>query len=443
MSRGLARAIVVQVSERTTSPNGAPARVLVLGGGFGGLETAFTLRSQVGPERARITIVSETDHFLFKPNSIYVPFGLDPAKLRVPLAPAVAKRDIELIRASAAAIDPDGRTVALEDGRALPYDRLVVATGSGMRATEIPGLAEHAIPTWTPEDMTRLGAAFRELAAAPNGSGGARRRIVFLVPPNNKCAGPLYEIVLMLETWLRRESARQRVEITWATFEHTFIQAFGPRLHEVVTDEFDRRRITGLADHVVERVLPGGVEFANGASVEYDTLVAFPPYVAAHAFAGLPTDDRGFIATDLASRRVVSHPEIFAVGDAGDFPVKQAFLAFLQADAAAEHIAAELTGETPALSFDPVSMCVMEQFDKATFAQVPLRLTGDPARPVEVRPDAGDDYRVGSSKAWRLGKMMLGHAVPWRFAHGLPFHSGPFWAGMDVGLKGMSRALAK
>jgi hypothetical protein len=87
-------------------------------------------------------------------------------------------------------------------------------------------------------------------------------------------------------------------------------------------------------------------------------------------------------------------------------------------------------------------MCVMEQFDKATFAQVPLRVTGDPARPVEVRPDADGDYRVGSSLAWRGGKKMLGHAVPWRFRNGRPFHAGLFWRGMDTGLKAMSGVLA-
>ncbi len=53
-------------------------------------------------------------------------------------------------------------------------------------------------------------------------------------------------------------------------------------------------------------------------------------------------------------------------------------------------------------------------FDKATFAQVPLRLTGDPARPVEVRPGAGDDYKVGVSPLWRLGKKLLGMYLPMR-----------------------------
>ena len=60
-------------------------------------------------------------------------------------------------------------------------------------------------------------------------------------------------------------------------------------------------------------------------------------------YAALPSDDRGFLATEPATRQVVDHPDIYAPGDAGDFPVKQAFLAFLQADTVAEHIARRST----------------------------------------------------------------------------------------------------
>lgn len=413
--------------------------VVVLGGGFGGLEAAFDLRLLVG-DRAKITVVSDSDHFLFKPNSIYVPFGMDPEKLKVPLARPAARKGIELIQAKAHGIDPDARKVEL-DGRSLSYDFLVVATGADMRAAEIPGLGEHGISPWTPAEMLQLRAGFRELL---NGKGdGGRRRVLFVVPPNNKCAGPLYEIVLMLDTWLRRQGARESTEIAWTTFEQSYIQAFGPRLHDVAAAEFERRGIEGHTDWVVERVEPGVASYAGGAQREYDLLVAFPPYIASTPFPGLQADDRGFLATELGSRRLPAHPEIFAVGDAGDFPVKQAFLAFLQADAAASHLAAELLGGEPELDFDPVSMCVMEQFDKATFAQVPLRLTGDPAHPIEVRPDANGDYPVGSSKAWRAGKKMLGRSVPWRFGRGEPFHGGAFWRGMDLGLRAMSSVLAK
>ncbi len=416
------------------------ASVLVLGGGFGGLEAAFDLRLIAG-DRARITLVSDIDHFKFKPNSIYVPFGLDPRRLEVPLARPCKRRGIELVQGRAEGIDPATGRVELADGRALGYDFLIVATGSGMRATEVPGLAEHAISTWTTEDMDRLRAAFEGLATV--GQARERRRVLFCVPPNNKCAGPLYEIVLMLETWLRRKGARGSIDIVWSTYEDAYIQAFGPRLDDVVEREFDRRGIDGHRGYAVERVESDSVAYSNGDSLPYDLLVSFPPYIASTAFPGLPADDRGFLETELRSRRLVGHPNTYVVGDAGDFPVKQAFLAFLQADAAAAHIAAEISGTEPATDFDPVSMCVMEQFDKATFAQVPLQLTGDPARPIEVRPDADGAYRVGSSVAWRAGKKMLGMSVPWRFRNGLPFHAGAFWRGMDTGLKAMSGTLAK
>jgi sulfide:quinone oxidoreductase len=87
-------------------------------------------------------------------------------------------------------------------------------------------------------------------------------------------------------------------------------------------------------------------------------------------------------------------------------------------------------------------MCIMEMFDKATFAQVPVELTGDPARPVRVRPDADGAYKVGTSPVWRAGKKMLGFSVPMRFGAGQPFHAGKTWQAMDVGIKVMSRALA-
>jgi len=412
--------------------------VVVLGAGFGGLETAFYLRMLVG-KKARISLVSDRRCFLFKPNSIYVPFGLDPGKLRVPLDGA-ARKGIDLHLGRASEVDTESRRVQV-DGTAIPYDFLVVATGAGMRADEVPGLAENALSTWTPIDMLRLRVGFESLVEAAERN--ERRRVLFLIPPNNKCAGPLYEIVLMLDSWLRRKGRRDSIEITWSTYETSYIQAFGPRLHDVVAEEFERRGIDGHTDWAVESVAPGSVAYSGGHELGYDLLVAFPPYVASTAFPGLAADERGFLRTDLATRRLLDHPEIFAVGDAGDFPVKQAFLAFLQADAAASHLAAEILGSEAAIDFDPVSMCVMEQFDKATFAQVPLRLTGDPARPIEVRPDANGDYKVGSSKPWRMGKKMLGLSVPWRFSRGEPFHGGNFWRGMDTGLKAMSSVLAK
>jgi len=330
--------------------------------------------------------------------------------------------------------------VACDDGASLPYDHLVVATGAAMRPEEIPGLREHACTIWTIDEMRELGTRLDDMVA--RAKRGERQKALLAVSPNNKCAGPLYEIVFMMETWLRRQGVRDMVDIAYRTFEQSFIQAFGPRLHEVVTREFAERGIDGRTEASLAEARQGEVVFADGSVEPYDLLVAFPPYVSSTRYESLPSDERGFIQTELATRQVVGHPEVYAPGDAGDFPVKQAFLAFLQADATADHIAAQVRGTSFENAFDPVSMCVMEMFDKATFAQVPLQLTGDPLRPVEVRPDAGDDYRVGVSPLWRLGKKMLGMYLPMRFSAGEPFHAGMAWQMMDVGLRGMRGVLA-
>jgi sulfide:quinone oxidoreductase len=416
----------------------ARPKVLVLGGGFGGLEAAFYLRWRLG-ERVDLTLVSDRDRFLFKPDTIYVPFGLDPERLTIPLAQPTRRKGIAFVQARARAIEPAAKVVETEGGR-LPYDYLIVATGAGMRPAEIPGLAEHAETIWTPEAMLSLRAAFVRLLA--DARRGIERRVLFLVPPNNKCAGPLYELAFMLDTWLHRHRGRAAVDLAWSTYESSFIQAFGPRLHDVVVGEFARRGIAAYAKHAVARVAPGEILYANGRRLPYDLLVSAPPYVAAAMFPELPHDERGFIQTEPATRQVLGQSAIYAVGDAGDFPVKQAFLAFLQADAVAERIAADILGERTAPAFDPVSMCVMEEFDTATFAQVPLRLTGRPERPLEVRSDRDGLYRVGSSAVWRLGKKLLGLYLPWRFRGGNPFHAGLPWKGMELGLKVMSSVLA-
>jgi NADH dehydrogenase FAD-containing subunit len=413
-------------------------QIVVIGGGFGGLETIFYLRKRLG-RHAALTLISDRDEFLFKPNTIYIPFGKEPERFVFKLAPTLDRRHIQFVHGRADRIDPATKRVTTSAGTT-DYDYLVVATGATMRPDEVPGLQAHANTIWTPDEMMRLRQSLeRALEAA---RAGKQQQIAFLVPPNNKCSGPLYEMVLMLDTWLRRKKVRDAFTIKYATYEGSFIQAFGPRLNDVVTGEFERRGIEGLKNKRVSSVEKSNVRFDDGSGLPFDLLISFPPYVAATRYPGLPSDERGFLTTNLDTRQVIGYDDIYAVGDAGDFPVKQAFLALLQADAVGEHIAQRVLGEDAVARFDPVSMCIMEQFDKATFAQVPLRLTGDPLRPVAVRDEHPEMYKVGSGEIWRVGKKLLGSAIPGRFRAGQPFHAGAAWAVLESGVKMMASLFA-
>lgn len=416
-------------------------KIVVVGGGFAGLETIFYLRHKLH-DKVNLTLISDYDYFTFKPNTIYIPFGADADKFKVDLRKPTTKKNIELIVSEAQAIDADNKKVITGNGE-VGYDHLVVATGAAMRPQEIPGLREYALTPWTIEEMKQLGVGFNRLVE--KAKSGERQKLLFLVPPNNKCSGPLYELVMMTDTWLNEQGVRNKIDMTWSTFEESYIQAFGPRLNTVVNEEFNERNVHGYKGFVVTGIEPNLVTYQNGIKLNYDLLVSFPPYIAKKAFEGLPVDDRGFIHVEPDSRRVKGSDSIFAVGDAADFPIKQAFLALLQGDAAAAHLTAEIEGRAieDKDKFEPVSMCVMEELNKATFAQVPLKYTGDPSKPITVDVEDTDHYKVGVSPLWRGGKKILGFYLPWRFGSGEPFHAGFAWDAMDLGLKVMSKVLAK
>lgn len=66
----------------------------MLGGGFSGLETLFLLRLCLR-DRVRLTLISDEETFLFRPNTICIPFSADPQDFHVDLQEPVSRRDIE------------------------------------------------------------------------------------------------------------------------------------------------------------------------------------------------------------------------------------------------------------------------------------------------------------------------------------------------------------
>lgn len=416
-------------------------RVVIVGGGFAGLETAFSLRQRLG-DKVDLTLVTDRPDFVFRPAQVYVPFGGAEDDLRIRLEAPADRRDIRVRHGELSWVETDPKRVALADGDLLDYDYLVLATGAAMRPEEVPGLAEHAHLIWTIEQMHELGRELKRLRDAA--VDGSPQHVLFLVPPGNLCAGPLYELAFMLEKWLRRGRVRDRICVTFATHETTYLQAFGTGLDPVVDGEFAERGIVGCRGSAVTEVEANLVRFADGTARVFDLLVAAAPYGASVDYEGLPRDRRGFLLTEAETRRVRGTDAVYAPGDAGDYAVKLGFLSLLQADAVADDIARRIDPEAveEPRRFDPVGLYVMEMLDDALFTQVPLTLAGDPARPARVGDDAVDDYRIGVSPVWRLGKRALGIRLPQEFRAGRPFHGGLPRGAMALGFKGMSKALA-
>src|SRR5206468_13082902 len=100
-------------------------RMVIVGGGFGGLYAARALRRA----RARVTLVDRRNHHVFQPLLYQVATAaLNPSDIAVPIRHILSRQaNVEVILGEAASVDVAGRRVILTDGE-IPYDYLIVAT---------------------------------------------------------------------------------------------------------------------------------------------------------------------------------------------------------------------------------------------------------------------------------------------------------------------------
>ena len=99
-----------------------------MGGGFGGLACARTL---AGAD-VHVTLIDRRNHHLFQPLLYQVSTAaLSPADIAAPIRAVLSRaHNIEVVLAEVSGVDQDRSRVLLADGRHLPYDQLVLATGS-------------------------------------------------------------------------------------------------------------------------------------------------------------------------------------------------------------------------------------------------------------------------------------------------------------------------
>ena len=123
------------------------AKVLILGGGFGGVVAAERLAEQLSDEH-QITLVSRSRHFVFYPALVRLAFGkCNPQDVSFDLRHAMLDRRVNFIEAEIARIDPFERKVTIAHGEiegTISYDYLIFALGRRLATERITGFYEHA-----------------------------------------------------------------------------------------------------------------------------------------------------------------------------------------------------------------------------------------------------------------------------------------------------------
>jgi sulfide:quinone oxidoreductase len=318
--------------------------VVVLGGGTAGTLTTNLLVRRLRPEEARVTLVDGSGLHAYQPGFIQLALGGIGAARLLRDVRRVLHRRAHLIIDRAVRIDPVARTLHLAQRGTLAYDRLVIATGSHLDRTSLPGLTEGAHDFYSLRGAERLREALREFSGGDLAIGIAG--MPYSCPP-----APL-SFAFLLEQHLRRRGMRAATRLHFLSpLERTLAI---PQAAAMVAPLLTERGVAVHSFVNVESIDPDRrrIHSLEGETFDYDLAVMVPPHRGAPVIAdsGLG-DSSGWVPTDPESLRVRGFDGLFAIGDATDLPISKAgSTAHFEAPVIAEQIVARIRGRAP----DPV-----------------------------------------------------------------------------------------
>ena len=331
------------------------ARVLILGGGFGGVVAAERLSEQLGDEH-QITLVSRNRHFVFYPALVRLAFGkCEKTDVSFDLRHAMLGRRVNFIEAEVARMDPVERKVTIAHGDVegnLSYDYLIVALGRRLATERIPGFYEHAHHLLNVDKAIQFGKAidkFHEGRAIIGQCFGARLPV------------PVYETAFALAGLLKARGDKGRIAIvspSWVEAEFGDSDAAAILKKAVAT-----HGIEFLANEAVMSVKPNSAITNTGRELDFNLLMLVPPFrgSSAASYVGI-TSDEGYINVD-STMRVIGQERIYAAGDCVNFSgPKLGHMAVRQGTVAAMNLAAEVDGHEPVAHYSHEVKLVIDEY---------------------------------------------------------------------------------
>ena len=287
----------------------AKQRVVVVGGGFGGIKTALELAKL---DRYAVTLISDREEFYYYPTMYRTATGASDELSAIPLAEIFAGKPVEIIRAKLIALDKASRIVSLDNDTAVIYDYLVLALGVVTNFFGIPGLEENAYGIKSIPDAERLK---RHLHAQLIGNRKLDSNYIVVG------GGPTgIELAGALSFYLREIVKKHGIHGHVPHIDLVEAQAtLMPRLPKKVGRRIGRRlRKLGVKLYLNSRVEGASAEelTVSGKPLRSHTIiwtagVANNPFFAANGFA---LSQRGKVAVD-EFLRAEGGKDIFVIGD--------------------------------------------------------------------------------------------------------------------------------
>ena len=365
-------------------------KVLVLGGGFAGIDTA----AHLGKHGYDVTMVSDRDFFYIYPTSIWIPTG--EAQMRdvmIDLHALQQSHKFHLIVDAVTSIEARANRVTLKSGRVISdYDYLVLAMGA--HKMKHPG-SEHTLSICgNPYDAPKLKRRIDALMA----KGSGKIAFGFGGNPNDTSAvrgGPGFELFFNLHNLLKKKGIREQFEMTFFAPMATPGARMGSQALKMMDSMFERAHLKKHFGKKIKRFEADAVVFEDDSKLESD-LTMYIPAGNGHdviTASDLPTNAAGFVAINDYSEVVIDGAisNIYAAGDIAalegpDWRAKQGHVAEVMAKNIAFNITKRDAGSSKRKGYQKHLniLCVMDTGDGAGFVfrnnkkafMIPMPLVG-------------------------------------------------------------------
>lgn len=344
-------------------------RVLILGGGFAGIQTAIELQKS---GQFKVTLVSDRDFLYLYPISIWVPVHIKEfSDVKVPLAKIREKFPFEVIIDSVKKIHAADHQVICET-QTLNYDYLVVAFGADKMKHK--GIENTLSICGKPE----VSLAIRDEIDALIRKGSGKIAVGFGGNPKDKSAvrgGPGFELIFNIHNLLKKKKIRQNFELTFFAPMEEPGARMGQNALPMLNKMFDQYRIGKRFGKKIIEFERGSVAFEDGSKLDADLTLFIPASAGHHVLqeSDLPLTEAGFVQIDTYCQ-VRGFQNVYAIGDISamegpEWIAKQGHVAELMGRNAAHNIIATEAGSSNKKHYheSPNILCVMDTGNGAAF----------------------------------------------------------------------------
>ncbi|TCS81058.1 type III sulfide quinone reductase, selenoprotein subtype [Tepidibacillus fermentans] len=339
-------------------------KLLILGAGTAGTMMANHLNKKLNKNEWSITIIDQDEKHYYQPGFLFIPFEIYSEKDVIKEKRRFLPPGVEFIQSPIQIIEAEKNQVKLNDGKIIPYDILIIATGCRIVPSEIEGLDEgwrkNIFDFYTFDGSVALRNKLKEW------KGG--RLVVHLAEMPIKCPVAPLEFLFLSDWFFAKKGIRKDVDITYVTpLGSAFTK---PRASAVLGNLFVTKNIHIVPNFNVSHVEADQNKLVSldGKEVEYDLLVTIPTNMGDEMIerSGLG-DELNFVPTDKHTLQSKNYENIFVIGDATDIPASKAgSVAHFEAEILTENIISFINNKPLEAKFDGHANCYIESgYNKA------------------------------------------------------------------------------